>query len=146
MDAMPYKVRWGRVLAAVVATHLLNVFVCVVAVVAFAVLTTGGQTGPDGGGLVDQLAGQIAIWAVPVLTLLAAAWAARTSGPAGAALNGALVGALVAAISGLVFFWPSDVWALVPFTVMIIAGLLGGLAGCRRTRSAGQKPGPARLE
>ena len=146
MDAMPHKVRWGRVLAAVVATHLLNVVVSVVAVVLFAVLTNGGQTGPDGGGFVDRIAGQIAIWAVPVLTLPAAAWVARTSGPAGAALNGVLVGALVAAVFGLVFFWPSDVRALVPFALMIVAGPLGGLAGCRRTRGAVQKPGLSRLE
>ncbi len=137
MDATLSKVRWGRVLAAVVATHLLNVVVSVVAVVAFTLLATGGQTGPDGGGPVDRLAGQIAIWAVPVLTLLAAAWAARKSGLAGAALNGVLVGALVAAVFGLVFFWPSDAQALVPFALMIAAGLLGGLAGSGRTGRTG---------
>lgn len=68
-----------------------------------------------------------------VLTLLAAAWAARKSGPAGAALNGVLVGTLVAAVFGLVFFWPSDARALVAFALMIAAGLLGGLAGSKRT-------------
>jgi hypothetical protein len=63
---------------------------------------------------------------VPILTLFAAAWAARRLEPATAALHGLLVGLLVAGIFGVLYFAPFDLWGLLLFALMIAAGFAGG--------------------
>jgi hypothetical protein len=100
------KVRWGRVLVAGSATHVANVVVAVLLIFVYALLAAGTQSGPSGGAI-DPLARQIATWPVPILTLFAAAWAARRAEPATAALHGLLVGLLVAVLFAALYFWPS---------------------------------------
>jgi hypothetical protein len=122
------KVRWGRVLLAGFVTHVANVVVAVLLIVVYTLLAVGSQREP-GEGLTDPLASQVATWPVPILTLLAAVWAARRAEPATAALYGLLVGFLVAAIFGVLYFWPFTLWGLLLFALMIAAGLLGALVG-----------------
>ncbi len=68
------SVRWGRILLASVATHVINLVVTVLAIFGYAMASTL----PSGGKpvFVDQLAGGIATWGAPVLTFFAAAWVA----------------------------------------------------------------------
>jgi len=122
------KVRWDRVLLAGVATNVANVVVAVLLIVAYTLLAVGPQREPRG-GITDPLASQVATWPVPILTLFAAAWAARKAEPATAALHGLLVGLLVAVIFGVLYFAPFDLWGLLLFVLMIAAGLVGGLIG-----------------
>ena len=83
-------VRWLRVLLAGVAVHVVSVVVSVALIVAYSVVTAGAS--------VDRFAGPLSTWILPVLTLPAAAWAAY--GARRAAVNGFLVGLLVAGILG----------------------------------------------
>jgi hypothetical protein len=129
--ALLSNVKWGRVVRASVATHLANVVLTVVVVFVSTSLAVGLQGTPDQGSI-DGRSAQIGTWGVPVLTLFAAAWVARTVEPRTAALHGALVGLLAALIFGLVFFWPFDLATLVLFALMLVAGWLGGLIGRRR--------------
>jgi hypothetical protein len=122
------KVRWDRVLLAGVATHVANVVVAVLLIVVYTLLAVGPQREPNG-GITDPLASQVATWPVPILTLFAAAWAARKAEPATALLHGLLVGFLVAVIFGVLYFAPFDLSGLLLFTLMIVAGLVGGLIG-----------------
>lgn len=128
------SVRWGRILLASVATHVVNLVVTVLTVVVYAMVSTlpsGGE--PD---FVDQLAGGTATWGVPVLTFFAAAWVARKVEAETTVLHGLLVGLLVAVIFGLAFFWPFDLATLVLFALMVAAGPLGGLVGRRRANDS----------
>jgi hypothetical protein len=122
------KVRWDRVLLAGVATHVANVVVAVLLIVVYTLLAVGPQREPSG-GITDPLASQVATWPVPILTLFAAARAARKAEPATALLHGLLVGFLVAVIFGVLYFAPFDLSGLLLFTLMIVAGLVGGLIG-----------------
>ena len=122
------KVRWGRVLLAGLVTHVANVVVAVLLIVAYTLLAVGPQREPSG-GITDPLASQVATWPVPILTLFAAAWAARRAKPAAAALQGLLVGFLVAVVFGVLYFGPVNLWGLLLFALMIVAGLAGGLIG-----------------
>jgi hypothetical protein len=121
------KVRWDRVLLAGVATHVANVVVAVLLIVVYTILAVGPQRAERGHHRSARQPGPS--WLVPILTLFAAAWAARKAKPATAALHGLLVGFLVAVIFGLLYFASFDLWGLVLFTLMIVAGLVGGLIG-----------------
>ena len=109
-------------------THIANVVVAVLLIVVYTLLAVGFQSEPSG-GINDPLASQVATWPVPILTLLAAAWAARKVKPTTAALHGLLVGFLVTVIFGVLYFGPSNLWALSLFVLMIAAGFVGGLIG-----------------
>jgi hypothetical protein len=122
------KVRWGRVLLAGLVTHVANVVVAVLLIVVYTLLAVGPQREPSG-GMTDPLASQVATWPVPILTLFAAAWAARRAEPATAALHGLLVGFLVAVLFSVFYFAPFDLWGLLLFALMIAAGFAGGLIG-----------------
>ena len=124
------KVGWGRILLAGLVTHASNVVVAVLLIVVYTLLAVGPQREPSG-GFTDPLASQVATWPVPILTLFAAAWAARRVEPATAAVYGLLVGFLVAVIFGVLYFWPFNLWGLLLFALMISAGLLGALVGSR---------------
>ena len=113
--------RWLRVLLAGVAVHVVGVAVSVAFIVAYSVATSGAS--------VDSFAGPLSTWILPVLTLPAAAWAAY--GARRAAVNGLLVGLLVAGMLGGLFFWPNDPRSLVLFALIIASGLAGGLVGGR---------------
>jgi hypothetical protein len=118
-------IRWVRVLVAYLAVHLANVVLAALLVTVYTLTASVAQPDP-GGGLTEPLAGRAATWPVPVLTFFAAAWAARAaSGPA-ALLNGLLVGLLVAAIFGFLYFWPFSPGTLAPFALVGAAGCLGG--------------------
>ena len=120
MAAKSSDARWLRVLLAGVAVHVVGVVVSVALIAAYSVVTAGGP--------VDRFAGPLSTWILPVLTLPAAAWAAYGARHA-AAINGLLVGLLVAGILGLLFFWPNDLRALALFATIIASGLAGGLVG-----------------
>jgi hypothetical protein len=128
MMPMLSNMRWGRVLLATLVTHVANVVVAVLLIVVYTLLAVGFQSEPSG-GINDPLASQVATWPVPILTLFAAAWAARKVKPTTAALHGLLVGFLVAVIFGVLYFGPSTLWGLSPFALMIAAGFVGGLIG-----------------
>ena len=128
MMPMLSNVRWGRVLLASLVTHVANVVVAVLLIVVYTLLAVGFQSEPSG-GINDPLASQVATWPVPILTLFAAAWAARKVKPTTAALHGLLVGFLVTVIFGVLYFGPSNLWALSLFALMIAAGFVGGLIG-----------------
>ncbi len=119
MSTWPLDVRWLRVLLAGVAVHVVGVAVSVALIVAYSVVTAGAS--------VDSFAGPLSTWILPVLTLPAAAWAAY--GARRAAVNGLLVGLLVAGMLGGLFFWPDDPRALALFATIIVFGLAGGLIG-----------------
>ena len=119
MATKPLDVRWLRVLLAGVAVHVMGIVVSVALIVAYSVVTAGTS--------VDRFAGPLSTWILPVLTLPAAAWAAY--GARRAAVNGLLVGLLVAGILGLLFFWPNDLKALALFATIIVFGFAGGLVG-----------------
>jgi hypothetical protein len=120
------KVRWGTVLLASLATHVANVVVVVLLIVAYTLVAVGFQRELSG-GITDPLASQIATWPVPILTFFAAAWAARKVKPVTAVLHGLLVGLLVAVSFGVLYFGPFNMWGLLVFALMIAAGLLGAL-------------------
>jgi hypothetical protein len=116
-------------LLAGLVTHVANVVVAVLLIVIYTLVALGPQREPSG-GITDPLASQVATWPVPILTLFAAAWAApRKVKPAAAALHGLLVGFLVAVVFGVLYFGPFDLWGLLLFALMIVAGLAGGLIG-----------------
>jgi hypothetical protein len=115
-------------LLAGLVTHVANVVVAVLMIVAYTLVAVGPQREPSG-GISEPLASQVATWPVPILTLFAAAWAARRATPATAALHGLLVSFLVAAIFGVLYFGPFNLWGLLLFALVIAAGLAGGLIG-----------------
>jgi hypothetical protein len=128
MTDLSSKVRWSRILLAGLVTHVANVVVAVLLIVIYTLLAVGPQREPSG-GFTDPLASQVATWPVPILTLFAAAWAARGAEPTTAALYGLLVGFLVAVIFGVLYFWPFSLWGLSLFALVIAAGFLGALVG-----------------
>lgn len=105
MTVLLSRVRWGRVLLAGLATHVASVVVAMLLVVVYTFLAVGPQGEPSA-GIIDPLASQVATWPLPILTFLAAAWAARRVEPATAALHGLLVGLLVALIFAVLYFGP----------------------------------------
>ena len=113
-------VRWLRVLLGSVAVHVVGIVVSVALIVAYSVVTAGGP--------VTGFAGPLSTWILPVLTLPAAAWVAYGARRK-AAVNGFLVGLLVAGIMGLLFFWPNDLRSIALFALIIACGLAGGLVG-----------------
>ncbi len=119
MATRSLDVRWLRVLLAGVGVHVVGVAVSVPLTVAYSVVTAGAS--------VDSFAGPLSTWIPPVLTLPAAVWAAY--GARRAAVNGLLVGLLVAGILGLLFFWPDAPRSLALFALIIASGLAGGLVG-----------------
>ena len=121
-------VKWVRVLLAGVATHVVNVVVSVVLIVAYSLLTIGPGGHPNTGS-VDWFANLVSTWTLPLLTLLSATWAARGARPGTAAWYGLSIGLLVAGIFGLLFFWPNDLPSLVLFVLTIAAGFAGGVIG-----------------
>jgi hypothetical protein len=121
MATRSLDVRWLRVLLAGVAVHVVGVAVSVAFIVAYSVVTAGAS--------VNSFAGPLSTWILPVLTLPAAVWAA--SGARRAAVNGLLVGMLVAGMLGGLFFWPDDLKALALFATIVVFGLAGGLIGGR---------------
>ena len=121
MSTSSLDVRWLRVLLAGVAVHVVGVAVSVAWIVAYSVVTAGAS--------VDCFAGPLSTWILPVLTLPAAVWAAY--GARRAAVNGLLVGLLVAGMLGGLFFWPNDPRTLTLFALIIASGLAGGLIGGR---------------
>ena len=121
MTTISPDVRWLRVLLGSVAVHVVGIVVSVTLIVAYSVATAGGS--------VEGFAGQLSTWILPVLTLPAAVWVAYGARREAAAMNGLLVGLLVAGILGLLFFWPNDLRSLALFVVIITSGLAGGLIG-----------------
>jgi hypothetical protein len=69
-------VKWVRVLLAGIVTHVVNVVLSVVLVVAYSLLTIG-PGGHAVAGSVDWFANLVSTWTLPLLTLLSATWAAR---------------------------------------------------------------------
>lgn len=129
MTVLLSRVRWGRVLLAGVATHVASVVVAVLLVVVYTFLAVGPQGEPST-GLIDPLASQVATWPLPILTFLAAAWAARRAEePPTAALHGLLVGLLVALIFAVLYFGPFSAGGLALFALTLAAGFVGGLVG-----------------
>jgi hypothetical protein len=120
--------KWVRVLLAGVATHVVNVVLSVVLIVAYSLLTISPaeSAGTDS---VDRFAGWVSTWTIPLLTLLSATWAARAARPPAAVWYGLSVGLLVAGIFGLLFFWPNDMPSLALFAFTIAAGFVGGVIG-----------------
>jgi hypothetical protein len=138
MTAVLSKVRWGRVLLAAIAAHVLGVvFAAMAAVVAVAV-----GSAPDS-ALVAGLAGRMATWSVPVLTFFAAAWVVRTAERGTASLHGLLVGLLGAVFFGVHYYWPFNLAALGMHVLVIAAGWLGSMVGTR-SRTLGRRPMSAR--
>ena len=121
MATTSLDVRWLRVLLGSVAVHVVGIVVSVTLIVAYSVATAGGSVGGFAGGL--------STWVLPVLTLPAAVWVAYGARREAAAMNGFLVGLLVAGILGLLFFWPNGLRSLALFVVIITSGLAGGLIG-----------------
>ena len=121
MATISLDVRWLRVLLAGVAVHLVGVVVSVALIVAYSVVTAGAS--------VDRFAGPLSTWILPVLTLPAAIWVAYGARREAAALNGLLVGLLVAGMLGGLFFWPDDPRSLALFALIVVFGLAGGLVG-----------------
>ncbi len=121
MATRSLEVRWLRVLLAGVAVHVVGVVVSVALIVAYSVVTAGAS--------VDRFAGPLSTWILPVLTLPAAVWVAYGARREAAAVNGLLVGLLVAGMLGLLFFWPDDPRSLALFALIIASGLAGGLIG-----------------
>ncbi|MCA3749327.1 MAG: hypothetical protein IN808_09355 [Rubrobacter sp.] len=123
-------IRWGRVLIAVLAAHLANAAVAVLLITVYSLAASVTQANP-GGGLAEPLASRAAVWPLPVMTFVAAAWATRgTSGPT-ALLHGLLVGGLVAAGFGLLYFWPFSPGTLAPFALAFAVALPGSAIGRR---------------
>jgi hypothetical protein len=122
------KISWGRVLLASVATHVANVVVTVMFIVVYTLLASGPQGAPSQDSL-DAFSIQLATWPVPILTLLAAAWAVRKAEPTIAAFDGLLVGLLVTVAFALLYFGPFSLGGLVLFVLTIGAGFVGGLIG-----------------
>jgi len=121
MSTRSLDVRWLRVLLAGVAVHVVGVALSVALIAAYSVVTAGAS--------VDSFAGPLSTWILPVLTLPAAVWVSY--GARRAAVNGLLVGLLVAGMLGGLFFWPNDLRALALFALIIASGLAGGLVGGR---------------
>ena len=121
-------VKWVRVLLAGVATHVVNVVLSVVLIVAYSLLTISPGESADADS-VDRFAGWVSTWTIPLLTLLSATWAARAARPPAAVWYGLSVGLLVAGIFGLLFFWPNDMPSLALFVFTIAAGFVGGVIG-----------------
>ena len=121
MAAVSLDVRWSRVLLAGVAVHVVGVVVSVALIVAYSVVTAGAS--------VDSFAGPLSTWILPVLTLPAATWVAYGARREAAAVNGLLVGLLVAGMLGLLLFWPNDLRSLALFATIVVFGLAGGLIG-----------------
>jgi hypothetical protein len=121
-------VKWVRVLLAGVATHVVNVVVSVVLIVAYSLLAIG-PGGPPDGDSVNRFASWVSTWTLPLLTLLSATWTARGARPGAAAWYGLSIGLLVAGIFGLLFFWPNDLPSLTLFVLTIAAGYVGGVIG-----------------
>jgi hypothetical protein len=121
-------VKWVRVLLAGVATHVVNVVLSVVLIVAYSLLTISPGESADADS-VDRFAGWVSTWTIPLLTLLSATWAARAAQPPAAVWYGLSVGLLVAGIFGLLFFWPNDMPSLALFAFTIAAGFVGGVIG-----------------
>jgi hypothetical protein len=90
-------VKWVRVLLAGVATHVVNVVVSVVLIVAYSLLAIG-PGGPPDGDSVNRFASWVSTWTLPLLTLLSATWAARGARPGAAAWYGLSIGLLVAGL------------------------------------------------
>lgn len=141
MKTTLYGIQWTRVLLAGIATHLLNVMLIVALAMVTAFLASGTQGETPGEIPIDRLAEQAATWGVPLLTVLAAAWAVRgAKPPVAAVLHGLLVGILVALIFGVAFFWPFDPATVVLFVLIIVAGCLGGPIGARYSKHGERKP------
>jgi hypothetical protein len=121
-------VKWVRVLLAGVATHVVNVVVSVVLIVAYSLRTIGSGGYMDTGS-VDWFANVVSTWTLPLLTLLSATWAARGARPRAAAWYGLSIGLLVAGSFGLLFFWPNDLPSLALFVLTIASGFAGGVIG-----------------
>lgn len=119
MATISPNVRWLRVLLGSVAVHVVGIVVSVASIVAYSVVTAGGP--------VDGFAGPLSTWILPVLTLPAAVWVAHGVRREAAAVNGLLVGLLVAGMLGLLFFWPNDLRSVALFALIITSGLAGGL-------------------
>jgi hypothetical protein len=98
-----------------------GVVASVALIVVYSVVTAGAS--------VDGFAGPLSTWILPVLTLPAAIWVAYGARREAAAVNGLLVGLLVAGMLGLLFFWPNDPRCLALFALIVASGLAGGLAG-----------------
>jgi hypothetical protein len=115
-----------------------------VLIVAYSLLAVRPQGHPDGGS-VDRFAGLFSTWPMPVLTLVAAIWAARGTRPGMTVWRGHAVGVLVAGIFGLLFFWPNGLQSLALFVPTVVAGFVGGVI--RKTLEAGRsKPEQSRSE
>ena len=121
MATISLDVRWSRVLLAGLAVHVVGVVASVALIVAYSVVTAGAS--------VDSFAGPLSTWILPVLTLPAATWVAYGARRESAAVNGLLVGLLVAGMLGLLFFWPDDLRSLALFATIVVFGLAGGLIG-----------------
>ena len=128
MTTLLLDVKWVRVLLAGVATHVVNVVLSVVLIVAYSLLTISPAESADTDS-VDRFAGWVSTWTIPLLTLLSATWAARAARPPAAVWYGLSVGLLVAGIFGLLFFWPNDMPSLALFAFTIAAGFVGGVIG-----------------
>jgi len=114
-----------RVLIAGVAVHLAGIVATAVLVPVYAILA--------GAASAEGFAGLVSTASLPVLTLPAAAWAARRaragSGPVVGPVVGLAVGLLVAGLLGVLFFWPYDPRSVGLFALIVAAGPAGGLLG-----------------
>jgi hypothetical protein len=110
---------WARVLLAGVAVHLVGIVATAVLVPVYVILA--GATSAEG------FAGLLSTASLPVLTLPAAARAARGARAGSDPLVGLAVGLLVASLLGVLFFWPYDPRSVALFALIVAAGLGGGL-------------------
>ena len=112
---------WVRVLLAGVAVHLAGIVATAVLVPVYAILA--------GAASAEGFAGLVATASLPVLTLPAAAWATRGARAGFGPVVGLAAGLLVAGLLGVLFFWPYDPRSVALFTLIVAAGLAGGLLG-----------------
>ena len=89
-------------------------------IAAYSLLAIGPQGDPDVSS-VDRFASLFSTWPLPVLTLVAAIWAARGTRPDMAVWHGLAVGVLVAIIFGVLFFCPNDLRSLALFALTVAA-------------------------
>lgn len=134
MIAILQDVRWGWVVAAGVAVHLLQIALAtVISVVAATALTLVTQGPPDAGWM-ERLIGMATLWTTPALTVLltvvAGLWVAHRVRSGAALLHGVLVGVLVAVVG--FSFWPLNFETAALALMTVIAGWLGALWGMSR--------------
>lgn len=131
MIATLQDVRWGWVVAAGVAVHLLQIALATVTSVVAATALTLVTQGPPDARWMERLIDMATLWTTPALTVLltvvAGLWVAHRARSGAALLHGVLVGVLVAAVG--FSFWPLNFETAALGVMTVIAGWLGARWG-----------------